>query len=71
MDAFTPINEMLDMTDRWRIMDAIAAATTNEEVLEIQATCQHKYPLLSHTCSLCGHVQTVEEIEADNEIPFL
>jgi acetone carboxylase gamma subunit len=69
MDGFTQIEERNDSNDRWRIMDAIAVATTHEEVAEIQATCEHRYKRMSHECWICGHVQTVEEIEADS-IPF-
>ena len=66
MDGFTPIDSYLDRVDHDRMSDALAMATTWEEVAEIQSTCAHKYPLLSHECSVCGHVQTVEEIELDN-----
>jgi len=69
MDGFTPIDAYLDRVDHDRMTDALACATTWQEVAEIQAGCQHKYPLLSHTCSVCGHVQTVEELEKDN-IPY-
>lgn len=69
MDGHT----QLDANDDWRyhmsIVNAIAEAGTNEEVAEIQATCSHRYPIMSHTCSNCGHIQTLEELEADN-IPF-
>lgn len=69
MDGFTPIDAYLDRVDHDRISDAIAAATTDEEVVEIQAQCQHRYKIMSHECWVCGHVQTVEELEADT-IPF-
>ena len=71
MDGFTRLDAMVDNEARWRIADAVAAATTWEEVTEIQSGCDHRYKLMSHECWICGHVQTVEEIEADNEIPFL
>lgn len=69
MDGFTLIDERIDTEARWRIGDAIAFATTVEEVKEIQATCEHRYKRMSHECWICGHVQTVEELEAD-DIPF-
>jgi len=69
MDGHTRLDEMVDNEARWRIMDAIAAATTTEEVEAIQADCEHRYKGMSHECWICGHVQTVEELEAD-DIPF-
>ena len=66
MDGFTQIEARNDELDRWRIGDAIAAATTWEEVAEIQAGCEHRYKRMSHECWICGHVQTVEELEADS-----
>lgn len=69
MDGFTPLDASLDRLQHDRISDAIAAATTVEEVAEIQASCEHRYKIMSHECWVCGHVQTVEELETDS-IPF-
>ena len=69
MDGHTRLDEMVDNEARWRIADAIAFATTNEQVAEIQAQCEHRYKKMSHECWICGHVQTVQELEADS-IPF-
>ncbi|MGB4594499.1 MAG: hypothetical protein WBI14_01155 [Anaerolineaceae bacterium] len=69
MDGFTEIDERIDTEARWRISDAINFATTNEEVEEIRASCEHRYHHMSYECWIYGHVQIVEELEAD-DIPF-
>ena len=69
MDGFVRLDEMVDKEARWRIADAVNFATTNEEVEEIRASCEHRYHRMSHECWICGHVQTIEELEAD-DIPF-
>ena len=69
MDGHTALDEMVDNEARWRIADAVAAATTFEEVAAIRATCEHRYKTNSHECWICGHAQSADELEADN-IPF-
>lgn len=70
MDGHTPLDATLDQIEHWRMVDAIAAATTHEEVAEIQATCQHKYPLGSQECKDCGYVKPADPDFLIDDIPF-
>lgn len=71
MDAFTPVDSMLDTTARWRIADAIAAATTTEEVAAIQADCEHRYKPVNHECWICGFAKPADPEYLIDDIPYL
>lgn len=70
MDGFYHIDQYLDRVDHDRVSDAIAAATTDEEVAEIQAQCQHRYKIGSKDCWVCGYEQPDDPNFDIDDIPF-
>ena len=71
MDGFTQIEARNDEHDRWRIGDAVAAATTWQEVEEIQAQCEHRYHVGKSECWICGYVKPADPDFLIDDIPYL
>ena len=71
MDGFTLIDAYLDRVDRDRIMDAIAVATTTEEVEAIQADCEHRYHAGESECWICGFTKPADPEYLIDDIPYL
>lgn len=71
MDGFTRIDEYLDRVDRDMIGDAIASATTVEQVIEIQRGCRHWFHVGERECWVCGYVKPADPDFLIDDIPYL